>query len=106
MYNNCLESHVLGMQLNITPRPHSRVLIGTKLNNLVIYRDIVAAMAGKFFVWFLGVSSPSQILESMPLKGHPSLCTMSPKPILVEFRNEIQLHHIHVVLLSEQLFDL
>ena len=43
----------------------------------------------------------------MPLEDHPSLCTMSPEPILVErFRIETQLHHMHITLLSEQLFDL
>ena len=51
-------------------------------------------------------SSPSHILESLPLQGHPSLFAMSLEPILAEqFRIEIQLHHMHVMLLSEQLFD-
>ena len=52
-------------------------------------------------------SSPSHILESLPLEDHPSLFTMSLEPILAErFRIETRLHHVHVTLLSEQLFGL
>ena len=54
MYNNCSESHILGMQLNITTRPYSWVLIGMRPSNLVdINQDIVvSAMAGKFSLDF------------------------------------------------------
>ena len=63
-------------------------------------------MAGKFRLVFMS-SSLSHILESMPLEGHPSLCMMSLEPILVErFRIETRLHHVHITLLFEQLFDL
>ena len=52
VYNNSSESHMLGMQLNITTRPHSWVLIGTRPNNLVIYQDIVAPWQVSFSLGF------------------------------------------------------